>query len=225
MLYLALGLAAAAALGGEAPLIIPENGWVSLNPPLSLNRLGAYSTRTTHPHLLAQISALWREAGLANPLCNPYQHLSKGEVLAQCRSRALLKRLVPMTSSCARPVASRWHGGSFGSCGYCYPCLMRRAALHRLGWDEGGDYWLDVLAAPETLRHRVRGQNLRAVLGALRTWKEAPQEIQARLWLGTPAAIPDLYRQAQPVLVQGFEEIAALVRDKGPRWVKDYGGW
>ncbi len=34
LLYLALGLAAAAGFGAATPLIIPENGWISLNPPL-----------------------------------------------------------------------------------------------------------------------------------------------------------------------------------------------
>jgi hypothetical protein len=49
LLYLALGLTAAAAFGPAPPLIVPENGWISLNPPLTLSRLGPYSTRTTHP--------------------------------------------------------------------------------------------------------------------------------------------------------------------------------
>ena len=72
LLYLALGLAAAAGFGAATPLIIPENGWISLNPPLTANRLGSCSTRTTHPYFLEQLTGLWREAGLANPLVNPY---------------------------------------------------------------------------------------------------------------------------------------------------------
>ena len=62
--------------------------------------------------------------------------------------------------------------------------------MHRLGWDDGGDYGLDVLASEESLRHRVRGRDLRALLLALRTWEENPGELAARLWLGeTPAEI------------------------------------
>jgi hypothetical protein len=57
LLFLALGLATAAAFGDGTPLFMPENGWVSLNPPLTGSRLGAYSTRTTHPHFLTQLSA------------------------------------------------------------------------------------------------------------------------------------------------------------------------
>jgi 7-cyano-7-deazaguanine synthase in queuosine biosynthesis len=226
LLYLALGLATAAAFGGGVPLYLPENGWVSLNPPLTGNRLGSYSTRTTHPQFLSQVDSLWRRAGLDHPLWNPYQELSKGEVLLNCRNPGLLQELFPRTVSCARPVASRWQGRPAGSCGGCYPCLMRRAALNRLGWDAGGDYLLDVLAAPESLRHRTRGRDLRALLLALKTWEESPAEILARLWLGeSPAAAAARGAPAQAVLTQGFQEIGQFFRDKGPEWIRAYGGW
>ncbi|MGC2432935.1 MAG: Qat anti-phage system QueC-like protein QatC [Desulfobaccales bacterium] len=226
LLYLALGLATAAAFGGGIPLYLPENGWVSLNPPLTGNRLGSYSTRTTHPQFLSQLDSLWRRAGLDQPLGNPYQGLTKGEMLLNCRNRSLLKELFPRTVSCARPVASRWQGRPAGSCGGCYPCLMRRAALNRLGWDAGGDYLLDVLAEEESLCHRTRGQDLRALLLALKTWEESPAEILARLWLGeSPAAAAARGAPAKAVLTRGFQEIGQFFRDKGPEWIKDYGGW
>ncbi len=226
LLYLALGLAAAAAFGPQTPLILPENGWVSLNPPLTLNRLGTYSTRTTHPHFLKQLTGLWREVGIDNPLINPYQPLAKGELLAQGGHRNLLKELFPLTTSCARPVASRWRGGPPGECGYCYPCLLRRAALHRLGWDKGEDYLLDVLAEPETLSHRTRGRDLRSLLIALKTWEESSQEIEARLYLGEPGPdLPQRFAAARQVLATGFKEIAQFFQDKGPAWIKGYVGW
>jgi len=226
LLYLALGLATAAAFGGGTLLYLPENGWVSLNPPLTLNRLGSYSTRTTHPHFLEQLASLWRRAGLDHPLWNPYQEMSKGEMLLNCRNPGLLKELFPRTVSCARPVVSRWQRRPAGSCGCCYPCLLRRAALNRLGWDAGADYLLDVLAARESLSHRSRGRDLRALLLALKTWEESPAEILARLWLGeSPAAAAARRAPAQAVLTKGFQEIGEFFRDKGPEWIKDYGGW
>jgi len=187
-----------------------------------LNRLGTYSTRTTHPHFLSGLTSLWREAGLAHPLLNPYQDLSKGEMLGRCPDN-LLQELAPLSVSCARPVASRWHRGPAGSCGYCYPCLLRRAALHRLGWDRGEDYLLDALAAPKNLSHRTKGRDLRALLLALKTWEESPAELSARLWLGesaseTLARLP----QARKVLAVGFREIGTFFAAKGPEWVKAY---
>jgi 7-cyano-7-deazaguanine synthase in queuosine biosynthesis len=223
LLYLALGLTAAAPWGTDTLLIIPENGWISLNPPLTLNRLGSYSTRTTHPYFLEQLTNLWREADCATSLVNPYQLLTKGEMVFGCRNPKLLERLFRLSVSCARPVVSRWQGGAAGSCGYCYPCLMRRAALHALGWDRGEDYRRDVLADPDILAHRVRGGDLRALLLAVKTWEEIPEDMEARLMLGaSPEALAKRLPQARQVLVKGFREIAAWLRNKGPGWVQAY---
>lgn len=219
LLYLALGLTAAAAFGADTALIIPENGWISLNPPLTLNRLGPYSTRTTHPYFLKGLAGLWQEAGILQPLANPCQRLTKGQMLEQCRNRKLLKELYPLTVSCARPEVGRWHGLGTGACGYCYPCLMRRAALHRLGWDNGGDYRVDVMTDPEIVHHRVKGGDLRALLLALRTWEYKPEEMEARLCLeGKPEALAG----TRSVLETGFQEISAFFRGKGGKGVSSY---
>jgi 7-cyano-7-deazaguanine synthase in queuosine biosynthesis len=223
LLYLALGLTAATPWGTATPLIIPENGWISLNPPLTLNRLGSYSTRTTHPYFLEQLTNLWREADCATPLINPYQLLTKGEMGRGCRNQEFLERLFRLSVSCARPVVSRWQGGPAGSCGYCYPCLMRRAALHTLGWDRGEDYLRDVLADPDILAHRIRGGDLRALLLAVKTWEECPEDVEARLMLGVSSEVlPERFLQARQVLGRGFQEIVGWLREKGPGWVRDY---
>jgi 7-cyano-7-deazaguanine synthase in queuosine biosynthesis len=220
LLYLALGLVAAAGFGAGTPLIIPENGWISLNPPLTTNRLGSCSTRTTHPYFLEELTDLWRKVGLVNPLVNPYKNLTKGEMVQRCRHRDLLGQLFGESVSCARPVVSRWQGGKAGSCGYCYPCLMRRAALHTLGWDRGEAYRRDVWAEPESLTHRVRGRDLRALVLAVKTWEESPEEVEARLMVGaSPEAIPARLSAARGVLDRGFREIAGWFRDQGPDWV------
>ena len=216
LLYLALGLTAATAFPGSLPLFIPENGWIALNPPLTLNRLGTYSTRTTHPYFLRELGDFWRQIGIAQKINNPYQDLTKGEMLAQCRNPSLLAKLAPLSISCARPVAGRWQKAPTGACGYCYPCLVRRAALHRLGWDQGQDYRADVLAGKELLRHRVKGRNLRALCLALKTWQESPQEMQARLsWGGSPEDLPRQVAAAQRLLEVGFREMGQWLRDQG----------
>jgi 7-cyano-7-deazaguanine synthase in queuosine biosynthesis len=225
LLYLALGLTAAAAFPGHLPLFIPENGWISLNPPLTLNRLGAYSTRTTHPHFLDGLLAFWRQVGISQELQNPYQDLTKGEMLAQCRNPGLLKKLTPLSISCARPVAGRWQKEAVGACGYCYPCLVRRAALHHLGWDRGQDCRVDVLAGSEFLRHRVKGRNLRALCLALETWEENPRDMLARLWFpGSPMKISRRTAAAKRLLEAGFGEIARWFRDQGSKEIKEFLG-
>lgn len=143
--------------------------------------------------------------------------------MAQCRNRKLLKHLAPLTVSCARPEVARWQRQEAGACGYCYPCLMRRAALHRLGWDDSHDYRVDVLSDPEILPHRVKGSDLRALLLALKTWEETPRDLEARLWLGSPTAeLAEGRTAAFSVLGQGFEEIGAWVKDKGGERIAAY---
>lgn len=225
LLYLALGLTAAAAFPGPLPLFIPENGWISLNPPLTLNRLGSYSTRTTHPYFLGGLLDFWRQVGIIQELENPFRDLAKGEMLVQCRHLGLLEKLAPLSISCARPVAGRWRKETGSACGYCYPCLVRRAALHRLGWDRGRDFRVDVLDGGEALRHRVKGSNLRALCLALKTWEETPPAILARLcWGGASESLAPQVAGAQRLLGAGFGEMAQWLRDQGGRDVKKFLG-
>ncbi len=226
LLYVALGLIAVSAFPGNLPLFIPENGWISLNPPLTLNRLGAYSTRTTHPRFMQDLAALWRQAGLSQDLHNPYQNLTKGEMAAGCANPGLLEKLAPLSLSCARPVAGRWQKEPAGACGYCYPCLVRRAALHRLGRDRGQDYRVDVLAGPAMLRHRVKGRHLRAVCLALKTWQENPRELLARLHLGRgkPQDLVGQTVAAGRVLEAGLAELEAWIREQGQAAVREFLG-
>lgn len=212
LLFLALGLAAAGVWDRPLPLWVPENGWISLNPPLTGNRLGSYSTRTTHPYFLSSLQALWQAWHINQELHNPYQFLTKGQMLARCRNPQLLRQLLPYTLSCAHPVASRWLKGSSGNCGYCYPCLIRRAALHRIGWDDHRDYLYDVLRQPEVLANRSRGADLRSLLLALR---EAGEEATLRL-LGRTGPVPqELVPRLLAVLEEGQRELRQWLQSGG----------
>ncbi len=63
LLFIGLGVAAAAVWGQDLPLHIPENGWISLNPPLTSSRLGSYSTRTTHPYFISGLKNFLASGG------------------------------------------------------------------------------------------------------------------------------------------------------------------
>ncbi len=128
-LFMCLGLGVANALSQDVNFIIPENGLISLNVPLTGTRLSSHSTRTTHPYYLKLFKDLVSALGIKNPITNPYQFNTKGEMMAQCKNQALLKRLGPQTLSCSHSEHSRYAGLSPGiHCGYCVPCLIRQAA-------------------------------------------------------------------------------------------------
>jgi hypothetical protein len=154
---------------------------------------------------------------------NPYHGQTKGEVLAQCRNPWLLQELFPLTVSCARPVVGRWQRQPAGACGYCYPCLLRRAALHRLGWDRGDHYRVDVPADAAGLTHPVRGRDLRALLLAGHSWQERPAEMLSRLFWGEAAAdLPARWQEAQRLLDAGFNELDGFLQEQGGPRLRAY---
>lgn len=129
--------------GGRVPLVIPENGYISVNVPLTPLRRGSLSTRTTHPHFLTMLQELFDAAGLRIDITNPYQFKTKGEMLKECLDQAKLKALASHSTSCGRYARS-----GFRQCGRCVPCLVRRAAFEEWGGGDGTRYRFDDLSTP-----------------------------------------------------------------------------
>ena len=87
-----------------------------------------------------------RSMGIRNPIVNPLAQKTKGECLEQCRNQALLRESALDSVSCGKRGRHQyWLNKEARSCGYCIPCLFRRAALQRIGLDNGEDYGVDVL--------------------------------------------------------------------------------
>jgi hypothetical protein len=220
LVFIAMGLVAASALGPDVPLRIPENGLIALNVPLVSERSGSCSTRTTHPYFLARLREALDALGIRNPLENPYLLLTKGEMLDQCSNASLVRRIAPDSVSCAHSEQARWAGlaGFEKNCGYCYPCIIRRASLHAIGEDRfTGHYRIDACTKSGFVYEPVRGRDLRAVLSAI----GAPRERLAPLLSGpvpqtvTIEELSDLHRR-------GLDELHALFADKGSRQIKAY---
>jgi 7-cyano-7-deazaguanine synthase in queuosine biosynthesis len=134
-LFLVLGISVAHALGDGIDLIIPENGLISLNVPLTQTRLSSHSTRTTHPFYLASFKKIISALGINNQFRNPYQFQTKGEMMLGCLDRVFLQQHYTETLSCSHPDISRFVLGSRAGlhCGYCVPCIIRQAAEHAAG--------------------------------------------------------------------------------------------
>jgi hypothetical protein len=151
------------------PLYMPENGFIGINVPLVASRAGSLSTRTTHPHFLERLGDVLSAVRITNHLVNPFRLETKGEVVRRCRNGALLSRIVGESISCAHPEAGRWQKLTPSNCGYCFPCLIRRASLHRIELDDGAAYHRDVLTEVELLEKEGgdTGADLRAVVRGL----------------------------------------------------------
>lgn len=147
-LFLTLGSICASALNPGMPstLIIPENGLISLNLPLTPMRTGSHSTRTTHPHYLELMQSLLDKLTLGVRLHNPYQFKTKGEMLRECADPSLVEKT--RTMSCSHP-SGRFQGKGNGHCGTCVPCIIRLASFKAAGKTEVKDYRTDIFDAAQ----------------------------------------------------------------------------
>lgn len=116
------------AKGKTIPLFVCENGLISINPSLTPMRLGSLSTRTTHPVYLAGIQEILDQAGIKVAISNPYQFVTKGEMLRDCSDPAMILKLASQSTSCGRFARN-----GFKHCGRCVPCIIRRASFHTWG--------------------------------------------------------------------------------------------
>jgi len=203
--FIALGLYAAQAFGTNTPLYMFENGLIALNVPLTPSRRGSCSTRTMHPYYLHKIRGVMSALGISNPIFNPYALKTKGECLTECRNREILFQLADTSVSCSH--ASRrqyWKRKSANNCGYCVPCIFRRAALRAAGLDRGDVYGMDVLTGELTVDDQLESStDLRAVTDFLRR----PCTVGAiRKELLATAYFPDLEAHAE-MACRGFAEL------------------
>lgn len=109
-------------------IIVPENGFISLNVPLGPGRLGSLSTKTTHPVYMEGIQSLWDALGIHAKLSFPYRDKTKGELLTTCVNQTKLVQLISDSVSCGK-----YQRHNLTHCGACVPCMVRRAAFLRAG--------------------------------------------------------------------------------------------
>jgi 7-cyano-7-deazaguanine synthase in queuosine biosynthesis len=136
LIFLGLAIYAAAKVAEDVPIIIPENGPIALNLPLNPSRRGACSTRTVHPFFLSSLQNALSLVGIHNPISNPYEVKTKGEMLKECKYPAFVKEAFPKSNSCGKAGRkTHWKNRSAQACGACVPCLLRRASLHVMNLD------------------------------------------------------------------------------------------
>jgi hypothetical protein len=85
--------------------------------------------------------------GIATPVELPYRFKTKGEMLKETLAPAVLQQAVGQTMSCSHPEAGRWSKNPNIHCGYCVPCIIRRASLHAAQMPSDR-YIVDVLTNP-----------------------------------------------------------------------------
>ena len=168
ILFIALGFNYALSQGKRNQLYICENGFISLNVPLSPNRIGSNSTRTTHPFFIDRMRKLVCNIGNDVEILTNYQFKTKGEMIKDTQNKEVLAAGVGLTRSCSKSNL-RYAGYSpKGHCGVCLPCIVRRSALRAAGYPEG-NYLHDISQKSEL--SESEGNTLRAMELSLQYYK------------------------------------------------------
>lgn len=209
-LFLCLGVAVANILSSANRLVVAENGLISLNVPLTLPRLGSLSTRTTHPYFLYAYRAFLQAIGIDTEIELPYALMTKGEMIGECDNSDLLEKLLPKTMSCTHPEVGRYSGGKPGiHCGYCVPCMIRRAAI-AVVFDDKTKYGVDVLTSPPSHDCDV-GRDFRAIKMALARRKRTKPSTDLFSVLSTGPLDPDAIKDFVDVYQRGLAEVAEFL--------------
>lgn len=223
-LFIALGMYAARSIGKHIPLLIPENGAIALNVPLTPSRRGSCSTRTAHPFFLNILREIFVKLGIENTLVNPLELKTKGECIEQCLNRTLLHAAAKESVSCAKRGHKRtWRNKRARECGRCLPCIYRRASLYKVGLDTGSSYGCDICKGEVDLDYdKDLANDFRALVSFLRH-NLSSQEI-ASLLLTNGSIEMNLLPKYADVVARSMDEVRSLLRDKGTDEIKQRAG-
>ncbi|MFV0402895.1 MAG: Qat anti-phage system QueC-like protein QatC [Bacteroides graminisolvens] len=137
-LFLCQAVFVASSIEDGIEILIPENGTISLNHPLTPSRRSSCSTRTAHPYYLLKVVDFISKLGLNHLIKNEYEMKTKGEMLEECIDNDILRATYRESCSCAkRGTRKDIRDVMVGTnhCGICMPCIYRRVALSRIGID------------------------------------------------------------------------------------------
>ncbi len=201
------------ALSDVSEVLIPENGLIALNVPMDPWRLGSLSTRTAHPHFIEYIAELSAFMGLGVEFRNPYAFKTKGQMVKDCEDKDLLEHLASLSMSCSSPAKVRWTGSSPMHCGYCVPCLIRRAALlYGLENPDRTEYSVEELSGASFDSKTARGKDIRSFIFTTNRILKSPG--LARLLVKKQGPLKaDCLEDYANVYLRGMEEVSAILVD------------
>lgn len=213
-LFFALAALAASGLDGRPAIHVPENGLISLNVPLDPLRVGAWSTRTTHPFYMERWQHLLNRLAIVADLVNPYRFKTKGEMLAECANSDLVRRFASETISCSSIAKARWKGLAPGHCGFCVPCLIRRAALASAFGADATLYTIDDLRAQTLNSKSPEGEHVRSFQMVAQRLRREPALAKILVHKSGPlsAYSADEIGQYADVFKRGIAEVEAITQ-------------
>lgn len=212
-LFFSLAALAANSIGHAVQVQVPENGLIALNVPLDRLRVGALSTRTTHPFFIARFNEIMGLLDIKAEFTNPYRFKTKGEMARECADANFIKETAKDTISCSSPGKGRYQGQSPGHCGHCMPCLIRRAALVAAFGADDTPYTLDKLRGKINSKEAT-GLHIRSFQVALEKLKTAKHYASVAVRIPGPLTdCPEEVPGLVGVYERGMLEVGALLKN------------
>ena len=211
-LFFSIAGFAATALPAVETIVVPENGLIALNVPLEEVRLGALSTRTAHPFFIARMNEMLAGIGIAARLSNPYLFKTKGEMVRECHNQEVLTAEHAQTISCSSPNSARIQHLGADHCGYCMPCIIRRAAFVNSTIPDATKYGVPDLHAQELPSNHPRGEHIRAFEAAVLRLNKSI--LRAGVFVHESGPLndhPDAYERFAGVYLRGLQEVETLL--------------
>jgi 7-cyano-7-deazaguanine synthase in queuosine biosynthesis len=215
-LFFSLAALAADSVGERMVINVPENGLISLNVPLDPLRVGALSTRTTHPFYMARFNELLTNLGINAVLHNSYAFKTKGEMAMECMDQEFIRQHASNTMSCSSPQSRRYDTDPAERapmhCGRCVPCLIRRASLHAAFRLDETPYRIPDLNAQTLDSRKAEGEHVRAFQLSLA--KLAANPGRAKFDVHKPGPLsdhPSSIADYVGVYTRGMEEVGSLL--------------
>ena len=197
-------------------LIIPENGTISINYPLTPSRVSSLSTRTTHPHVIKNTQELIADLGLSTRIHNPYTFKTKGEMFIACvKQTPFIETIYQDSVSCGKRGRKQHNHDEKHAehCGRCMPCIYRRAALNKAGLDNETHYGNFITKVTS-----LGNNDLPALFSYLKR-NISLEKMKRDLLVNGNIEIHNLTKYAKMVL-KSKQEVLKLFSDKGNSFVK-----
>jgi hypothetical protein len=162
---------------------------------------------------LSGIAEFFESTGLfTGSIRNPFLYLSKTDMLRNLEPKLIDPVL--RSVSCSRP--SRYQDKGVLHCGYCVPCIYRRAAMMACGLDHAHRYAFDFVRDLPTMTRHTQA-DVRAVVAFAQRVCEASDVSLELLVLSHGHFPPDVGGRIGPGAATDYRPWADMVR----RWARD----
>ena len=217
-----LSIALVIASYANCRIVVPENGSVSLNYPLSPSRRASCSTRTTHPIFLGQYRKIIHALGLTTEVVNPYEKMTKGEMVQHCSDKDYLLSIVAHSNSCGkRGMHQHMYDNTRAThCGHCMPCMYRKASMI-------GERDLTTYGNRFVTLYGKRGDKVAEDFFAMLNFLKSnltPEQIKRELRIAGMTGFNDLDEYVD-LVVRTRAELSAMIRADNNRAILRYIGW